>query len=105
MAQLIAIKIDVSKIDKARLFEGKNGAKYLDAVVFVNPEQGQYGDNGMITQSVSKEERDSGVKGNILGNVKVLGDFADNNGGSQNQSGQQGKPNSSFDTDSDSIPF
>ena len=75
---LIAIKIDVTKIDKSRLFQGKNGAQYLDATVFVNEEQGQYGDNGMVTQSVSKEERESGVKGAILGNVKVLGEFGDN---------------------------
>ena len=78
MSKLIAIKIDVTKIDRARLFQGKNGAQYLDATVFVNEEQGQYGDNGMVTQSVSKEERESGVKGNILGNVKILGEFGDN---------------------------
>ena len=77
MSKLIAIKIDVSKIDKARLFQGQKGS-YLDATVFLNDEQGQYGDNGMITQSVSKEEREAGVKGNILGNVKILGEFGDN---------------------------
>lgn len=77
MSKLIAIKIDVSKIDKERLFQGKKGS-YLDATVFLNDEEGQYGDNGMITQSVSKEEREAGVKGNILGNVKILGEFGDN---------------------------
>jgi len=77
-SKLVAIKIDVTKIDKARLFQGKNGAQYLDATVFINEEPGQYGDNGMITQSVSKEERESGVKGAILGNVKVLGEFGSN---------------------------
>ena len=75
---LIAIKIDVTKIDKSRLFQGKNGAQYLDATVFVNEEQGNFGDNGMVTQSVSKEERESGVKGAILGNVKLLGVYGDN---------------------------
>ena len=77
MSKLIAIKIDVSKIDKDRLFQGKKGS-YLDATVFLNDEEGQYGDNGMITQSVSKEEREAGIKGNILGNVKILGEFGDN---------------------------
>lgn len=76
MAKLIAIKIDVTKIDKDRLFQGKKG-QYLDATVFLNDEEGQYGDNGMITQSVSKEEREAGVKGNILGNVKILGEFGE----------------------------
>eukprot|EP01051_Picozoa_sp_SAG22_P032408 SAG22_NODE_13654_length_399_cov_0.803333_1_plen_72_part_01 len=72
MSKLLAIKIDVTKIDKERLFQGAKG-QYLDAVVFVNDEEGQYGDNGMITQSVSKDEREAGIKGNILGNVKILG--------------------------------
>ena len=75
---LVAIKIDVTKIDKSRYYIGKNGAKYLDATVFINDEEGQYGDHGMITQSVSKEEREAGVKGNILGNVKKLGEFGNN---------------------------
>jgi len=77
MSKLIAIKIDVTKIDKERLYQGKKGS-YLDATVFLNDEEGQYGDNGMITQSVSKEEREAGVKGAILGNVKILGEFGDN---------------------------
>lgn len=69
----ISLKIDVTKIDKARLFQGKNGAKYLDVTTFVDLDNpGQYGDHGFITQDVSKEERNNGVKGNILGNTKVF---------------------------------
>ena len=98
MSKLIAIKIDVTKIDKARLFEGKKGS-YLDATVFLNDEEGQYGDNGMITQSVSKEERESGVKGNILGNVKILGEFGDNN------SAPAPAPAPSGSASMDDIPF
>lgn len=73
MAKLgVKLKIDVSKIDKERLFRGKSGV-YLDATVFIDPENpGQYGDHGMITQDVSKEEKDQGVKGAILGNCKVF---------------------------------
>jgi hypothetical protein len=68
----VSLKIDVTKIDKARLFKGEKGI-YLDATVFIdvdNPDQ--YGNNGMITQSVSKEEREAGNKGAILGNSKVF---------------------------------
>lgn len=72
MAKIVAIKIDVTKIDKARLYKGQKGT-YLDAIVFLDDEADQYGNNGMITQSVSKEEREGGVKGNILGNVKIVG--------------------------------
>jgi hypothetical protein len=32
----------------------------------------QYGNHGFIVQSVSKEERESGVKGTVLGNVKIF---------------------------------
>ena len=68
----VSLKINVSEIDKARLFVGKKG-KYLDATVFIDLEQlDQYGNSGMITQDVSKEEKDQGVKGNILGNCKLF---------------------------------
>ena len=71
MKQVISIKIDVSKIDKSKLYKGEKGI-YLDAVLMYNSEPDQYGQNGMIVQSVSKEEREKGVKGEILGNAKVL---------------------------------
>jgi hypothetical protein len=69
--KVISLKIDVSKIDKSKLFKGEKGT-YLDAVVFLNDEKDQYGNNGMITQSVSKEERGKGGKGVILGNAKIV---------------------------------
>ena len=68
----VSLKIDVSKIDKARLFKGQKGT-YLDATAFIDLDQlDQYGNSGMITQDVSKEEKQQGVKGNILGNSKVF---------------------------------
>lgn len=68
----VSIKLDVTKIDKNRLFSGQKGT-YLDATVFIDiDELDQYGNSGMITQDVSKEEKQQGVKGNILGNVKVF---------------------------------
>lgn len=68
----VSLKIDVTNIDKARLFNGQKGT-YLDATVFIDvSELDQYGNSGMITQDVSKEERASGTKGNILGNCKVF---------------------------------
>ena len=68
----ISGKIDVTKIEKERLFIGKNGAKYLDFTFFLNDEEDQYGNNGMITQDVTKEEREQKVRGPILGNVKIF---------------------------------
>lgn len=66
-------KIDVTKIKKEHLFSGKNGAKYLDIAIHENREgTDQYGNDGFITQSVSKEARERGEKGPIIGNWKKL---------------------------------
>ena len=68
----VRLKIDVTKIDKGRLFTGQKGV-YLDATVFIDPDnKDQYDNNGMITQDVTKEEQSQGTKGNILGNCQVF---------------------------------
>lgn len=68
----VRLKIDVTNIEKARLYQGKKG-KYLDATCFIElGEADQYGQHGMITQDVTKEEREAGTKGPILGNVTVF---------------------------------
>jgi hypothetical protein len=68
----VSLKINVSMIEKARLFAGQKG-KYLDATVFIDlADLDQYGNSGMITQDVSKDEKTQGVKGPILGNCKVF---------------------------------
>ena len=70
---IIQLKIDVTKIDKNRLFKSdKTGAIYLDATLMLKDQDDQYGNRGMIVESVSKEERKQGVRGNILGNAKVF---------------------------------
>ncbi len=71
MKKKIALKIDVSKIDKQRLYKGEKGT-YLDAIYHYDSEEDQYGQHGMITQSVSEEERKKDVKGAILGNGKIV---------------------------------
>ena len=71
MKRIVRLKIDVTKIDKARLFIGAKGT-YLDATVFLDDEGDQYDNNGMITQDVSQQERESGTKGAILGNAKII---------------------------------
>ena len=53
----VNMSINVSKIDKARLFEGKQG-KYLDVITFIDVDEvGQYGDNGMVVEGITKEEK------------------------------------------------
>lgn len=72
MQDIIALKIDVTKIEKDRLFPGKNGAKYLDMLLIPSPDN-KYGNSHMAVQSVSKEEREAGKRGPILGNAKPIG--------------------------------
>ena len=65
----INLKIDVTKIDKSKLYKGAKGT-YLDATVFVNlSEADQYGNHGMITQSKDKDSTENGA---ILGNSKIF---------------------------------
>jgi hypothetical protein len=62
MANLITVKIDVRKLDKARFFEGKPDKKghkplYADIVLVARKEVGQYGDTHIVKQSKKKEEQ------------------------------------------------
>lgn len=76
MANIISVRIDVMKIDKAKLFKGEKGT-YLDVVCLMRDVADAYGNHGMVVQQVTKEERLAGVKGNILGNAKVIGGTAE----------------------------
>ena len=68
----VNLRIDVTKIDKEKLYKGAKGT-YLDVTTFIDTDTpDQYGNNGMVTQSTTQEEREAGVKGAILGNNKVF---------------------------------
>ena len=86
MARKIEAKINLSKIDKRRIFTSEKGNKFLDIVIIETP-GGKYGD-WLITEKVSKTDYDNGVKGNILGNGKNWG----NEGGSYSSNQQQAAP-------------
>ena len=88
MQKLISLSIDVSKIDAKRLYKGKKG-QYLSATLFLKEETDQYGNNGFIVESITKEEREAGQKGTIIGNAKFMA------GGS--------KPAASYDMED--VPF
>lgn len=98
--------IDVTKLDKSRFFKGKKGT-YAKLTGFVDTEEtSQYGDNGTITQELSKEDRDNGVKLPILGNAKVF--WKDGQTGQHSQGRQQPQNNQSNgydDVPDDLIPF
>jgi len=70
---IVNCKIDLSKIDNSKLFKSdKTGSIYLDCAILLRDDEDQYGNRGMIVQEITKEEREAGKKGNILGNVKVF---------------------------------
>lgn len=69
---MIKYKIDVKKIDKAHLYAGEKGT-YLSGVFFENKNgKSEYGDDGFIIQDVSKDARERGEKGTIIGNWRRL---------------------------------
>jgi hypothetical protein len=108
MPQVIVAKIDVTKIDKARLFAGRNGAQYLD-IVLIPTRDDRYGNSHIITQSVSKEEREKGIKGAILGNAKTMRSRSSGPGDNDSESkptgtGAGSKPAKSEGPDAD-CPF
>ena len=67
MATIINHYIDLTKVDKSRLREGK----FLQVTTVVNDET-KYGNNVGTYESLSKEEKDSGKKRNYIGNGKVV---------------------------------
>lgn len=94
----VSVRIDVTKIEKARLYKGQKGT-YLDLTTFIDLEQeDQYGNHGFISQTVSKEEREQNVQTPILGNCKVF--YKDGQGGAQQQA-----PATDMDAFDDDIPF
>ena len=99
------IKINVSKIDKTALFEGKNG-KYLDLVLFENKDgPDQYGNHGFVTQDIGKARREAGERGPIIGNWKEVGGTIQRQAPSQHQQAKQNAYQPEPQDDGDDIPF
>jgi len=95
----VSIKVDVSKLDKERFYRGAKGT-YVDLVSFIDTENtGEYGDNGTIAQSTSKEERQNGVKLPICGNAKVF--YKDEQSGYTPPVSQEAP----FDDEDSEVPF
>tara|TARA_R100001163_G_C4900958_1_gene89593 strand:+ start:219 stop:530 length:312 start_codon:yes stop_codon:yes gene_type:complete len=71
MASIIATSIDLTKIPKDKIFEGKKG-KYLPVTITLNDELDQFGNQGPVYVQQTKEERDAKTEKVYLGNVKVV---------------------------------
>jgi hypothetical protein len=68
MASIIKTSIDLTKIDKTKIIDGKKG-KYLPITITINDEVDQFGNQGPVIISQSKEERDAQEDKVYLGNV------------------------------------
>lgn len=98
MGQLINLKLDVSKIDKKKLFRGAKGT-YLDLTVSVNDDADQFGNNVSAYISQSKEERERKEPRTYLGNGKVAWSSQP-----QAQQSESGVPDFESESDDD-LPF
>lgn len=73
---MIKAKIDVTLIDKSRFYIGKPSKrdghipKYCSIAIIELPQADQFGNTHMVVEDVTKQEREAGKKGTILGNGK-----------------------------------
>ena len=77
MASIIKTSINLNNIPKDKIIEGKKG-KYLPITITINDELDQFGNNGPVVVSQSKEERESKVAKVYLGNVQIVWTNGDN---------------------------
>ena len=71
MAGIIQGSINLSSIPKDKIIDGKKG-KYLPITITINDEIDNFGNQGPIIVSQSKEEREAKEGKTYLGNVKVV---------------------------------
>ena len=104
MANLTKGSIDVLKIPKERLIEGKQG-KYLNIVIGLNNEVDNYGNQGAVYVEQTKEERDAKAPKIYLGNVKVIWTDGQNVEVNVNNANNQSGPKKSNSMPEDDLPF
>lgn len=71
MAGIVKTSINLSAIPKDKIIPGKKG-QYLPITITINDEVDQYGNQGPVIVSQSKEERDAKEQKTYLGNAQVV---------------------------------
>lgn len=98
------IKINVLKILKEHLFKGQKGT-YLDCAIWPNKNgTGEYGDTHYITQEISKEARERGERGAIIGSLTWIDEPKAAPAPRQPQP-QRPAPPADPDAQGDNVPF
>lgn len=72
MSTIANISIDLNKLDKSKIVNGKNGSQYYNLNISVNDTTDQYGNNIQVTEPQTKEQRDSKTPRVFYGNGKVI---------------------------------
>ena len=70
--EILSASIDLTKIDKKRIKEGKKGQKYYDITIMIFDEKNQYGQDIAVIEGQTKEEREANKEKNYLGNGKTI---------------------------------
>jgi len=71
MSQILNGSICLSDIPKDKMTKSeKNGKVYVNVNIYVNDEADQFGNDGSISVTQSKQEREQKVKRVYIGNVK-----------------------------------
>lgn len=70
MSKTLNLNLNLSKILKEKIYEGKTG-KFIQLTVYVNDEADQYGNNCSIILSQTQEERQQKIK-HYVGSGKTL---------------------------------
>lgn len=71
MAQIISISIDLSKIDKTKIIEGKKG-KYYNLSVIVNDEKDSFDNDVAVCENQTQAERHDKEPKKYLGSGRVV---------------------------------
>ena len=68
---IFELNLDLSKVDKDKIYIGKKG-KYYKVRVVLKDEEDQFGNVGFVQTASTKEERDAGYEASYLGNLKEV---------------------------------
>lgn len=69
---IISASIDLNKVIKTKIVNGKNGSKYYNLDIIVGDEKNKYDQDTSICDRQTKEERERKEKRNYIGNGKVV---------------------------------
>ena len=104
MASIIKTSIDLTKIPKDKIIDGKKG-KYLPITITLNDALDQFGNQGPVIVSQSKEEREGKVDKVYLGNVQVVWSNGENVPAAPRDGGPAPVQQAAVQTADDDLPF